>query len=249
MATKMEVCHLAWFYEEMRRYLPAPEDDSYDRLKKGFHIETGLTAPKFMVLSARYRGLNSIPENWLSEELEQSEENNTEIMFLRWFCMNAPYDCYSDVTQIQSEIMEGFEKKYNVICFSEMIHECKSRLDLGVLNRDLTANRASELEYLRYYHSEADDYMGPASGDIYSDIEEGYCKKTGKPTPEVNAPNTRNKEELDYLLYFYAEAADAYGGAEADVEDSILQKFEAHKGKRAPSYYRSLITYREIEAH
>jgi len=44
--------------------------------------------------------------------------------------------------------------------------------------------KAEEIEFLRYFYSAAGDCFGPAEGDIYDAIKQGFVKYKGKELPK-----------------------------------------------------------------
>ena len=49
---------------------------------------------------------------------------------------------------------------------------------------DKASAEKAELEYLRYFFLEVDEYLGPAGDDCYFCISEEYKHSTGKEIPE-----------------------------------------------------------------
>ncbi len=57
-------------------------------------------------------------------------------------------------------------------------HRCK----VSELKGTRIIERATELEWLQWFHSWAD--FGPADGDVRDDLKRGFMKETGKSLPE-----------------------------------------------------------------
>lgn len=258
MATKMEGFYLNYFYQVLQDYLPSPVDTMLQLLGQEFVLEE-LRQGRNVQLPIVFHATNAMPYNqmppdsWAFEELERTEQVCLEIRFLRWMFVNGTNRCYGIRDSIIDEINDRYEEHF---CYSryplldvvdlEALSLCRTNDQLALRNGDLSEDMASELEYLTYFYKQVDNYLGPASGDIYLEIEESYEKQSGEKLDSSLNFESPDSYGVAYLRYFYKEVQDAMCGSEGDILHELVSRFEK-EGKRAPSYYRYQLTIEEVE--